>query len=298
MRIHPFASIALAAVATAAAAQPASQPAAASDAGNPIVVTGQKESRKAIQDFVRDLTPTLWEGKVSRFEHEVCPGVYGLAKPQAQAVEDRIRIVGKSVGIDVAGPGCAPNLVVIATSDKKVLLEELWKHRGEYFGDVPRGHVRDMETDPEPAAVWQLRGAPISASGMDLRWDDRTGAWMNNTTDAGSRITQSARPQFDGAVVVVEKKALADLTTTQLGDYAAIRALTGADPGKLSNSGAPTILHVLEVPVGGQAPITMTKWDYSFLKGFYDTRRNVSAARQRSAIGESMEKQIKQPPGY
>ncbi|HET7576306.1 MAG TPA: hypothetical protein VFK19_07050 [Sphingomicrobium sp.] len=262
-----------------------------------IVVTGTKETRKTVEQFVRSLTPTIWQGQISRFEHSVCPAVYGLAKPQAEAVTNRMRLVAKSVGIVVEGHHCGPNVLLIVTSDKRALLQELERHRGEIFGGMPRSHVRDMERDSAPTAAWQLRGRPISASGMDLRWDAKLGAWMNYTTDAASHITEGSRPQFDGAVVVIERKALAGLTVTQLADYAAIRALTGADPAKLGNSGAPTILHVLDVPMGGETPITMTKWDLAFLKGFYDVHRNLRANAQRSAITDNMIGTIQKPPG-
>jgi hypothetical protein len=203
-----------------------------------------------------------------------------------------MREVANSVGITVDTDHCSPNVVVIATSDKKMLLEELEEHRGEIFGGMTRDQVRAMERSPEPAVAWQLRGPPISASGEDLYWDDRLGAWVNRTTDASSHITESGRPQFDASVVVVEKRALTGMTTTQLADYANIRALTGADPAKLGNSGAPTILHVLDVPIGGVAPVTMTKWDFAFLRGFYDTRRNLRAGAQRSAIADTVVKSV------
>jgi hypothetical protein len=280
---------ALAAVLAVAPETAQSAPAAGDQA---IVITGQKDTRKTVEQFVRSLTPTFWRGQVSRFEHSVCPGVYGLAKPQADAVINRMRAVAKSVGIVVDREPCYPNVFVIATSEKKLLLDELEKHRGEIFGDMTRESVRAMQDDPEPAAAWQLRGAPISASGFDLRWDPSLG-WINQTTDAASHITEAARPQFDGAVVVVEKRALAGMTTTQLADYSIMRALTGADPEKLGNSSAPTILHVLDVPIGGQAPITMTKWDFAFLKGFYAVRRELRAGAQRGTITDTMTKQLK-----
>ncbi|HYX47596.1 MAG TPA: hypothetical protein VE820_12345, partial [Sphingomicrobium sp.] len=43
-----------------------------------IVVTGQKESHKAIQEFVGALTRIPSYQQLSRFEHSVCPAVYGL----------------------------------------------------------------------------------------------------------------------------------------------------------------------------------------------------------------------------
>ena len=156
--------------------------------------------------------------------------------------------------------------------------------------------LKAMERSSEPAAAWQIAGPPVSADGRELYWDPQFNTWRNSTIEGSSRIHVAVHPQFDAAMVVVEKRALAGLTTTQLADYAVIRALTGADPAKLGNSGASTILHVLQVPVGGEAPVTMTQWDYAFLKGFYEARRILSTSRQRSAIGETIEKQVGQPP--
>jgi hypothetical protein len=281
----------------AAAIQAAAAPAATAQSSNePIVVTGERNQEKAVKDFVHALTPTLWNGQISRFEHSVCPRVVGLAPHQQAVVEQRIRVIAKAAGIVVDGPNCGPNVVLIVTANKKTFLEQLQKHHGEYFGDMPTRKIHAMERDPSPAAAWQLRGPPISGDGRDLEYDAQMGAYVNRTIESPSRLNESARPQFDAAVVVVETKALAGLTTTQLADYAAIRALTGADPAKLANSGAPTILHVLEVPMGGETPITMTKWDLAFLKGFYDVQRTMHANSQRSAISDSVTDSIQKPP--
>jgi len=279
--------------ATAQAAPPPSRPAPGNEA---IVVTGQRDERKAVSDFVHALTPTLWEGQISRFEHSVCPAVVGLAPHQAEAVEQRMRVVTRAAGIVVEGAKCAPNVVLIVTSDKKAFMEELRHHHGEYFGDMTRERIHDLERESGPAAAWQLKGPPINAAGQDLYQDPDSGVYVNKTIESSSHITESARPQFDAAVVVVERKALTGLTVTQLADYAAIRALTGADPARLGNSGAPTILHVLEVPEGGETPITMTTWDLAFLKGFYDVRRNMHPSAQRSAISDTMAKDLQKPP--
>ena len=279
-----------------AAAAPAVAQTAPASGDQDIVVTGQKDSRDAISDFVHSLTPVDSNGQLSRFEHSVCPVVYGLAPPQAAAVEERMRLVAGNIGITVGGKGCVPNVVVAATADKRVFIEGLRHDRGDYFGDMPTRKIKAMEQSPEPAAAWNIAGPPMSADGRELYWDPAFNTWRNSTIEAGSRITVPVHPQFDAAIVVVEKRALAGVTTTQLADYAMIRAMTGADPQKLGNSGAPTILHVLKVPVGGVAPITMTSWDYAFLKGFYDARRNLSTSRQRSAIGQAVEKQVTERP--
>lgn len=294
MRRHLKVALAIALASTAI-------PAAAQDPqpqSDEIVVTGQKEDPKAIGDFVKALTPVATGEKLGRFEHDVCPDVQGLAKAQADAVADRIRLVAKTVGLAIGKAGCAPNVVVIATSDKAKLIAELDRHRPEYLGDLTDSQIKAIERSPSPAAAWQLKGAPINAGGMELYQDPATGVYTNRTIDAPSRITEAVRPQFESAVVVVERKSLVGLTTTHLADYAAIRALTGADPQRLANGASPTILHVLEIPMGGTAPITMTQWDLAFLKGFYDVRRNLSTGAQRSAIAKSMSEDIRQPHGH
>lgn len=281
---------ALAAAAPAAAQQPQPQ-------GEDIVVTGQKDDSRTISDFVKALTPVTTGEKLGRFEHDICPAVQGLAKPQADAISDRIRLVAKSVGLAVGKPGCAVNLMLIVTPNKAQLIAELNRHRPEYLGDLSGRQIREIERSPSHAAAWQMKGAPIAASGMELYQDPGSGAYTNRTIDSPSRISEAVRPQFDSAVVVVERKTLAGLTITQLADYVAVRALTGADPDRLGNAGAPTILHVLDVPMGGAAPITMTQWDLAFLKGYYDVRRTLNTGAQRSAIAKSMGDDVHRPHG-
>lgn len=278
------------ALALAAQTAPAAAQAPPSD-DQAIVVTGQKESRKAIQDFVGALTKVPSYEQLSRFEHSVCPAVYGLPKPQADAIAARIRLVAKTIGIVVGGDHCAPNVLVVATSDKQAFLEELRLHRADDFG-ITDSQIRALKKQTGPAAAWQVQGPPMTEDGKDLDVDPGVGQVVNRTIAGSSRLTVPVHPQFDGAVVVVERKALIGLTVTQLADYAAIRALTGADPAHLADSGAPTILHLLDVPIGGSAPITMTEWDFAFLRAYYDARRGLRTAGQRSAITDSMAKQL------
>jgi hypothetical protein len=288
---------ALAATLAAAQPTPAAAPVQAQSepADQPIVVTGQKDTPKAVEDFVKSLTPTGYGGQLSRFEHQVCPAVFGLPKPQAEAVEARIRLVAKSVGIAVAGERCAPNVLLLVTSDKAAFLKELQRHSADYFGLSDR-QFRDFERQPGPAVAWQVQGPMMNADGEELTDDTTQGMVVNRTIARSSRITEAVHPQFDASVVVVERRALVGLTTTQLADYTAIRALTAADPARLANSGAPTILHVLDVPIGGEAPITMTKWDYGFLSNYYDAQRNLRTAAQRSAIARGMTQDIQGKP--
>ena len=273
----------------------AQQPPPASDQA-PIVVTGEKSSKEAVRNFVRDLTPVGAGGQLSRFEDAVCPIVFGLAPTQNAAVEDRIREVAKAAGIAVPAAKCSPNVVLIVASDKRAVLEELRRRHADYFGDLSGNQIRAVIRNPAPVDAWQIQGVPLSQDGRELH-QNAQGVVENYTTARASRIGTTARPQYEAAVVVVAFDALDGLSVKQLADYVALRALTGADPAKLRKSAPPTILHVFDAPFGSAVPITLTAWDLSFLRNYYDARRNLTAAAQRSAIAKAMTDDRQTPEG-
>lgn len=257
-----------------------------------IVVTGERDREKSIRDFVGALTHISPLKQLGRFEQSVCPIAFGLPPRQAKAVADRIRRVGREVGVTVGGAGCYPNVVVMVTHDKNVFMQELRRRYPNYFGDLPQSEVRKLVRQPGPAVAWQLQGTAVNARGVELYFDPRLELYTNRTTQPGSRIQAATRPQFAAAFVVVERRALAGLSATQLADYAAMRAFAGADPARLASSGAPTILRVLEAPMGTEVPLTMTRWDLSFLRGYYSSPRTLSNNAQRSAIRESVDREL------
>lgn len=256
-----------------------------------IVVTGTRDAKKDIQDFVRALTPVRIGGGLSRFEQSVCPVVVGLPARQGGAVANRMRRIAKAVDIDVGGADCVPNVVVMVTKDKNVLVEELRRRHPHYFGEMSRSQIRKRARQPGSAVAWQTEGRPVSARGVELFYDPAIDAYVNQTTDAASRIETGGRRQFDGAVVVVERAALAGLTVTQLADYAALRAFTGADPTKLKSNAVPTILRILDAPAGSEVPASLTERDLAFLRGYYSSPLNHHTGAQRSAISRTIEQE-------
>jgi hypothetical protein len=273
--------------ALAGSAVAAQQPPPSDDSA--IVVTGEKISKDDISAFVKGLTKVGSNGQLSRFEHEVCPMALGLGSEQRQIVENRIRAVANAVDIAVGKAKCSPNILLIVAGDKRAVMEELWRHHSYVYGDVSGKHIRDLIRSPDQVAAWQIDGPPM-ADGKDVPTDLMSGVPINRTTTRGSRLTAAAYPQFAAAVVIVSRDALVGLTTIQLADYAAMRTLTGADPARLAGSGPTSILRVMAAPEGSEVPITMTEWDLAFLRGYYDARRNLTAAAQRSSITEGMTK--------
>jgi hypothetical protein len=257
-----------------------------------IVVTGNADVERQLIDFVGALTQAPVGGQLSRFESAVCPTAVGVKPTQKEAIIARMRVVAKAAGLTVGRPGCVPNVLLVVTNDKRAFLEGLRDKYPYFLGDMSGSAVRRLIADPGPAAAWQVAGPMRNADGRELLTND--GPALNRTTRTGSRLTAAARPQFAAAAVVVEAKALEGLTTTQLADYAAMRAFTRADPSKLPAS-APTILTVLEAPMDSPVPITLTDWDLAFLRSFYAAPANLTAASQRGQIRRGVKRELEKP---
>ena len=284
-----------------AAALVAASSAAAQDRTEPadepeIVVTGADMERQ-VRDFVDALTEAPPRGQLSRFEWEACPVAAGLSPGQRDAVVRRVRQVAEAAGIPLAAERCTPNVIVVVTQDKSAFIQELQRRRPFYFDGLSRGDIRRLARAPGHAAAWQIQGPPLNSDGVPLRMA-RMGeemVYFNDTTRPPSRITPAARPHFAAAVVVVERGALDGLTTIQFADYAAMRAFARTDPDRLGASAAPTILRILDAPMGSAVPITLTRWDLTFLQGLYASPADLYAASQRSEIGRRMRDGLEQP---
>jgi hypothetical protein len=283
MRIRLCLAAALA-IASPAAAQEAAPP-----ADEEIVITGRPVEEQ-IRGFVDAFTNIHGQRQLSRFEWSVCPAALGLNPAAAGAVVARMRRVAKEAEVPVGKVGCTANVIVMVTQDKKALLEVIQRKYPQFLGDMPNSEIRKLARAPGPAAAWRVEGPPLDADGVEIPQEGGAGGGVrvNRTVRNPSRITPAARPHLIGAVVIIEKGALDGLTTTQVADYAAMRAFAPTDPAKLPPSSPPTILTVLEAPMGTAVPLTMTTWDLAFLKGLYGSPAGLYAGAQRSEIRKEM----------
>lgn len=262
--------------------------------GPEVVVTARRETEAEVREFVGALTQASGSlGQLSRFEtRQACPATVGVSPGQSKTVVARMRRVAASAGVPVAKPGCVPNILVIVTADKKAFINALSRKHPYYLGGLSDREVRRLINDPAPAAAWQLAGPQVSGDGNEIQSLDDDPYPVNDTTRAATRVSPSARPQFVAAVVVVEARALDGLTPTQLADYATMRAFARTDPAKLANSTAPTILKILDAPMGSEIPITLTPWDLGFLKALYAAPGDAYAPTQRSAMRKALSKEL------
>lgn len=259
-----------------------------------IVVIGEtdrEQRERQLRAFVRDLTDTRGIEPVARFDRDaVCPAAVGLSEAQDAAVTARMRRVAMSAEMRVAVPGCRPNALAIFTHDKEELVRALLRAHPAYFtGDEDR--PVELARRPGPTVAWYLEDV-VDRGGMSVPRNNQHGYRILSVTDTPSRIAPTTRPMIVASVVVVEYRALAGLTTTQVGDYAAMRAFTRADPERLEGSKAPTILTVLDAPMGSEVPPTLTHWDLAYLRGFNAISTDRYAPQQRHEIGKAMARDL------
>jgi hypothetical protein len=284
---------ALLAAAFASAGPALAQDAPQTGAESNIVVTGAPDREEEIRDFVGALTRTP-RSQLSRFDGQICPAVFGLSGPLREGVLNRMRRVTRAVGLRVAPARCTPNLLLMVTRDKRALIETLARRYPAFFGEDRASRPSRILSEPGPAAAWHAE-AQVNADGRAL--DMEGGFYVNRTTRQATRAQAAARPTFVAAAVVVEREALIGLSTTQLADYALMRALARTDPHALPASSPPTILKVLEAPAESEVPTTLTRWDLGFLRGLYASQANLHAGAQRGEIRRSVGAELQRPDG-
>jgi hypothetical protein len=258
-----------------------------------IVVEGirAKERDKQITDFIGALTKAPVGGQISRFEEKACPTALGLAPAQNKIVADRMRTVAKAAGVPLGDEKCDPNVFVVVAQNKAAVLKDLRSKYADHLGD--RGPVYNKSS---PASTWFLEGL-LDANGIPVGVKEDTGDGASGyyTVEMGSgssRLRAPSRPHFLAAVLVVEAPAIAGLTTTQLADHAAMRLFARTDPNRVATTSAPTILTVLDAPEGSEVPVTMTQWDFGFLKALYTSGEGRYASAQRGEMKKILKKEM------
>jgi hypothetical protein len=274
----------------AAAAQ---QPPAEAGASGEIVVTGQRDRDEQVRDFVRALTPET-SGSIARFTGQVCPFTVGLTPEQNAQVSTRLRRIAAALDLPVSKAGCHPNVIVIVTPDKRVLIERAAQQRSTSFGDMNPRQIRKLARSPGPAAAWQL-DTQIDTSGTPYAYDVGAGAYIRRTAETVSRVEVPVARGIFASALVVETASLAGLTPVQLADYAAMRLFAKLDPAHLPSPPPATILTILEAPRDSALPITLTHWDFGVLRGLYSGSSNQLVVTQRASIARQVRKELEKP---
>lgn len=238
---------------------------------------------REVSEFVDAVIDVSNFDRLTRFERAICPIAAGIPTAQKAAVVERMRAVAKAAGITVGKTDCRPNVLVLVTADKKALITKFVDLYPGSMNDLSKAERRALINSTEPAVAWHLKGPVVDDDGVEIG-NEGTEVAINRSARSASRLTSFARPQFAAAVVVIDSAELTGLSTTQLADYAAMRALLESDPAKLKGSNVPSILKILDAPDDAEVPLSLTEWDLNALRGFYNVNRNTTVASQRSGV--------------
>ncbi len=274
-----------------AAAPDTPQSAASVPQSEEIVVEGVRVKRERIRDFIKALDDVPSFGQIGRFHAPVCPAVMGLPEAQSQMVAERMKRVAQAAGIRTAEGNCAPNVVLIASIDKASTIEALYRSYPAYFSGMAGKEVRQLAATKDPSVAWQIKGL-LSADGTVLKKLPLGGPYINEGTNSGSRVRAGTMPQFVASMVMVERGALTGLSVTQVADFAAMRAFADTDPRRAAETGAPTILTILDKRDDQLVPVTLTHWDLGYLKSLYATSNAYYANYHRGDMEHELVKEL------
>lgn len=268
--------------------------------GDDIVVEGTVTRQKQLNNFVKELTPAPGGGQLGRFLAPVCPRVLGLPKGENAMVEARMRKVAAASGAPVAPQPCVTNIYVLIGGDKRETIEGLRKQFPKLVAGVPRSVLNRLAEAEGPVAAWQIVGT-VGADGMPLSWvrtsTESEPVQMSNTIGWASRLGRVTRPQFVGSILVLEAKAIDGVDTRQLADYAVMRTLAPTDTTHRTALPARSIIQLFDPGATPEtAPMTVTHWDFAFLKALYSSSNDVTAWQQRGDIGRKMAKELAKVP--
>jgi len=270
---------------------------------NIIIVTGEKQRKKKINNFIKSAI-NISESQYARFSAPVCPTAMGLNAEYNKVIVDRMRAVTKAAGVRTASDDCDPNMAIVAIKDPKDFVSLLRNKHPSAFGKMSIPDRDKIISGPGPTYAWNTTysvgagGARNSAAGgtgsgssaVDGFGSDG-GAQTYNSSN--SRINTSIEKDISMSILVIEKSALLGVNLRQVADYGVMRLLANTDEPEQTNVSERSVLTLFSDRAEGyEAPQSVTAWDLALLKSLYSTKNNVSAALQRSAMTNIFEAEL------
>ena len=269
-------------------------PAMAQDA---IVVEGDRLETADIRSQARDITvgSRSAHNPLPRFQRPVCPGVWGLSEDNAQAVIDRLAANAASAGISVSEEaGCGANVWIIVVDDASATFTRLRDEDSFLTRHLTPYQIRQVREDDSAALGWNLSTTRNPDTGQRVAngFEGAEGALNNlaqgerdeppaNEVFSSSRLDLGVRSDLELSVLLVERRAIGELDSHALADYATMRLLAYTEPPSRGVP-VPTILTLFTPGTESAAPQRMTVFDRAYLRGLY---RSHPTRPARLAIG-------------
>ena len=253
-----------------------------------------------IRAFVNEVAAPNRHRGIARWRKDICIGVANLRPEAAQYIVDRVSTVAEDIGLTPGEPGCAPNVIIIASTSADELAAELVRERRQAFrmggSGMDRGAaaLTAFVNSDQPVRWWQVSMPTDNETGADAvslpgncRGScDSNPAHEPRPQDFGpviklagsSRLNSQIVDNLFRTVAILDVDQVSSVSIQQLADYLAMITLVQIDPGA-DTSAYVSVLNVFDDPAQTDG---LTGWDEAYLHGLYEadrTRRNPSAGR-------------------
>ena len=250
-----------------------------------------------IRSFVNEVAEPNRRRGLARWDRPICVGVANLRAEPAQYIVDRVSTVAEDLGLDTGGPGCAPNVIIVASDQPSALARDLTQDRRRAFRmggsgmDRGRTALEGFVTSEAPVRWWQVSAPVDSETGniatripgycrgdCDAAGTNPADYAPNIGVFAASRLSTQIVDELFRTVVILDVNQISGFRADQLADYIAMVTLAQIDPAADTRAYA-SILNLFEQP---DPEAGLTHWDRAYLQGLYDaerTRKNLRAGR-------------------
>ncbi len=231
----------------------------------------------------------------ARWQGSVCVGVHNLERTAAQYLVDRISRLVVEVGLEPGEPGCAPDVIVIFSTDGQHMAASLVENEPRLFRPV----MGRAGTSLGLAALDEFAQSdrPVRWWHVTLPVDARTGQpairLPHNDTPpvisvAGpSRLHSGIRDAMRRVIIIVDSSKLSGTTWQELGDYLAFVSLAQVD-SDANPAAFDSILNLFSNPA---AYTGLTDWDRSYVQALYEFDQERRPELQAAEVASKMVKQ-------
>jgi hypothetical protein len=246
-----------------------------------IVVDGRR-LEEASRTFIEQVGAPPPGTRGGRWNSDICLSVSGMQPQFAQLMIDRISVTALEAGVDLKGPGCRPNVIIMATNDGAALATRMVDEAGLGFQpsisatNLGRAALRRFRTSDAPVRWWHVT-MPVMADTGQLAIGLRGEAPPTVTVRDASRLRSNVRYDIGWVIIVVDMSRTGTATFGALSDYVAMVALTQAD-ATADLGGEDTILNLFQP----DAAVTgLTALDRDYLTALYSARTDRANAGQQ-----------------
>lgn len=307
MRLRVFAATAVlcGALALPVMAQTAPAPRQDGDAVEDIEVLGDRSAptlEDRVDAFVNAVAAPVGDYGPARWHRRVCIGSVNFQPAAAQVIVDRVSEVALELGVEPGEPGCAAQVMIVATNDGAATAaamidrNERWFRAGGEGMDRGDAALARFRTGDRAVRWWQV-SLPVDADtgqrAVRLPGDDPSASIAINKFVA-SRLASALRDNLTRIMIIVDVDRLGDVSFAQLADYVALVSLAQIDD-QADPAGSDTVLNLFNDPAGVSG---LTSWDMAYLGALYNARLDTvssnarmgdvergMAARERDATG-------------